>query len=152
LKGVVMWPLSCVLCDWDFLTHLPWTVVLCRMDLDAVAVTGVCCCKCFTSVTDDSGVCSVVLGCFPISLVCASCVKVLGARPCLDWCWAQGKVGYLRVPHKYVQVKTKSVMCTVSSINSAKLYICCIYSGFKMKLMKIWLAFFCSIFSFLFLI
>lgn len=38
--------MTCVVCDWDSksrtsLRHVLWTVILCRMDLHAVAITGV---------------------------------------------------------------------------------------------------------------
>jgi hypothetical protein len=65
-----------------------------RMDLDPVAVTGVFCCKCLISVTDDTGVCSVVLGCFPVRPVCAGCIQVLAAKASLELCSAQGKADY----------------------------------------------------------
>jgi len=73
---------TCVVCDWDgksrTLRHLPWTVILCRMDLHAVAVTGAYpyCLDVFLS-----------LFCMLVAY------KFLRPRPSMEW-WAEGKVGY----------------------------------------------------------
>jgi hypothetical protein len=62
------------------------------MDLDAVAVTGVC---------------PVGLGCFPITLVYAGCIQVFKGKAICEVVGPR-QSGLLKVPHKYVQVKNKA--------------------------------------------
>jgi hypothetical protein len=103
-----------------------------------------------------TGVHPLVLGCFPVSFVYAGCVQVFKGKA-ICGVVGPGQIGLLRVPHKYVQVK-KPVICMLSSVNSAELYICCIYSGFRVTFMKVWDShcfhsfFYFSIFNFVFLI